>query len=87
LNDIQLISSGVSQVLYDEYSPGGNLYYFKSSTEDTAWEEIIADDLKEQDKQISQPNPDDYSFIFGYSYKYRKAVTAYQDKVNRDELR
>lgn len=87
LSDVIVISTGVTQVLYEEFAPGGNLYYFKSSPDSTAWEEIISDDLKAQDEQITQPNPDDFNFIFGYSYPYRKAVTAYQAKVYRDELR
>lgn len=87
LSDIKVVSTGVTQVLYEKFVPGGNLYFFKSNPANTAWEEIITDDLKEQDEQIAQPNTDDYTFIFGYSYQYRKDVTVYQEKVNRDELR
>ena len=83
----KLISGGVSAVLYDRYTVGGNLYYFKTTDESTGWEEIIPDDLKLQDEQITQPNPNDYKLIFGYNYNYRKALTEYQAKTQRDELR
>lgn len=87
LEDIKVISSGVTQVLYEKFVPGGNLYFFKSNPANTSWEEVITDDLKEQDEQITQPNADNYPFIFGYSYQYRKDIAAYQEKANRDELR
>jgi hypothetical protein len=87
LGESTLISSAVTDVLYDHYVAGGNLYYFKAGAGIIGWEAVINDDLKEKDEQISQPNPDDYTFIFGYSYQYRKAVTEYQAKIVRDELR
>ena len=83
----KLISGGVSAVLYDRYAVGGFLYYFKTTDESTSWEEIISDDLKLQDEQITQPSPKDNKFIFGYNYNYRKALTDYQAKTQRDELR
>ncbi len=87
LEDIKVVSTGVAQVLYKEFTHGGNLYFFKSNPEKTAWDEIITDDLIKTDEQLSQPNRDDYGSIFGYSYLYNKAVAAYQEKINRDDLR
>lgn len=87
LDEKLLISSNVSDVLYEKYSAGGNLYYFKASVTNINWENVIPDDIKLEDSQITEPNKDDYKFIFGYSYKYRKALIVYNEKLGRDDLR
>ncbi len=82
-----LVSPDVTDVLYDKYVAGGNLYYFKAGKENISWKEIIADDTEIQDSQMMEPEKSDFVFIFGYSYKYRKAIEDYQLKLRRDDLR
>ena len=87
LNEQKLISAGISNVLYKDYTAGGNLYYFKANNAITDWRGIIEDDLAEQDKQIVEPQKSDYLFFFGYSFGYTRAMKQYNLKLSRDELR
>lgn len=83
----KLISADVSDVLYNDYTAGGNLYFFKANKATTDWRGIIEDDLAAQDKLITEPQKSDYLFFFGYSYGYTRAMNLYNSKLSRDELR
>ena len=84
----ETICDNVYMVAFDEYKPGGNLYYFTSSEESVSWSYVIADDFVESDKLITRPNILDYlGGIFGVSSDYSKAYVVYQDKLIRDEIR
>ena len=49
----ELICDNTYSVMYDHYKPGGNLYYFTSSTESVSWTDVISDEYAEmKDCQI-----------------------------------
>ena len=50
-NPVQ-IATMVSSVLYDSYSPGGNLYYFVKKESPAGWRDIIDDDMAQDDELI-----------------------------------
>lgn len=83
----ELICDNVYKVMYDEYSPGGNLYYFSSSKENISWSYIIADGYEESDKAITKPKREDFVSVFGVSAEYNEARRNYEDKLIRDEIR
>ena len=87
LNEPKLISADVTDVLFEKYKAGGNLFYFKGNKEVSNWRKIIEDDLAQQDLLITKPNKDDYFFFFGYSYGYNRDINKYKEKLSRDELR
>ena len=47
----------VSSVLYDSYSPGGNLYYFVKKESPAGWRDIIDDDMAQDDELIKRAEP------------------------------
>ena len=77
----------VSSVLYDSYSPGGNLYYFVKKESPAGWRDIIDDDMAQDDELIKEPNRNDYTFIFGFSIQYQLDMSKYNRKVSRDKIR
>lgn len=83
----ELICDNTYRVLYDEYSPDGNLYYFTSSTENISWSYVIADAYAETDKTITRPKRDNFLSILGISVEYNEKLREYQDKLVRDEIR
>ena len=83
----ELICDNTYDVKYDAYSPGGNLYYFTSSSENISWSYVIADPYAETDKTITRPKRDDFFAILGISAEYNQALSEYQDKLVRDEIR
>lgn len=83
----ELICDNVYKVMYDEYTPGGNLYYFSSSNENISWSYVIADGYEESDKEITKPNREDFVSVFGVSAEYNEARRNYEDKLIRDEIR
>ncbi len=85
-NPVQ-IATMVSDVLYDEYSAGGNLYYLTKKDTPTDWRGIIEDDLEDSDKAFKEPDKSDYTFIFGISIQYRLDMEKYQRKLLRDSIR
>lgn len=76
----------VSSVLYDSYSPGGNLYYFVKKESPAGWRDIIDDDMAQDDELIKEPNRNDYTFIFGFSIQYQLDMSKYNRKVSRDKI-
>ena len=85
-NPVQ-IATMVSSVLYDSYSPGGNLYYFVKKESPASWRDIIDDDMAQDDELIKEPNRNDYTFIFGFSIQYQLDMSKYNRKVLRDKIR
>lgn len=84
----ETICDNAYMVAFDEYKPGGNLYYFTSSEESVSWSYVISDEFAESDKLITKPNALDFlGGIFGMSSDYTTAYVAYQDKLIRDEIR
>lgn len=83
----ELIAQNVSNVMYDHYKSGGNLYYFKTTKQAISWTAVIADEYRETDKNITKPQRTNFFSIFGVSAEYNKALREYQDKQIRDEIR
>ncbi len=82
-----MICDGATNVMYDNYQPGGNLYYFTTSLESVSWSYVISDEFAESDKAMTKPNRLDYWDLFGVTQAYNEAYIAYQDKMIRDEIR
>ncbi len=85
-NPIQ-IATMVSEVMYEDYVAGGNLYYFTKKDTPTDWRGIIEDDAQDSDSLLKEPNKSDYTFIFGISIQYRLDMEKYQKKQLRDAIR
>lgn len=83
----ELICDNVSEVLFDNYKAGGNLYYFTTSEESISWSYVIADNYQESDLNMTRPVRSDYLSFFGISLEYNEALRKYQDKLVRDEIR
>lgn len=83
----ELICDNTYDVLYDSYSPDGNLYYFTTSTENISWSYVIADAYSETDKTLTRPERDSFLSILGISVEYNQKLREYQDKLVRDEIR
>lgn len=83
----ELICDNTYDVLYDSYSPDGNLYYFTTSTENISWSYVIADVYSETDKTLTRPERDSFLSILGISVEYNQKLREYQDKLVRDEIR
>lgn len=83
-----LVSDTVAAVLYDEYLPQSNLYYFSSDSQEVSWSQIISDNYRESDEALERPVRDDYVSVYGGTATgYIEALEAYQDKMIRDEIR
>ena len=83
----QLICDNTYEVMYDNYTGVGNLYYFTSSSENISWSYVIADAYSESDKSVVKPKRTDFLALFGLSEEYNKAFKEYQRKLIRDEIR
>ncbi len=84
----ELISDSVAAVLYDEYLPHSNLYYFSSDSQEVSWSQIISDNYLESDEALERPVREDYVSVYGGTASgYIEALEAYQDKMIRDEIR
>lgn len=83
----EMICDNTYTVMYDDYVPEGNLYYFTSSTESISWSYVIADQYAESDTEIVKPVRDDFFSWLGISEEYNQALKEYQDKLVRDEIR
>lgn len=83
----EMICDNTYYVMYDNYEPGGNLYYFTSSEKSVSWSYVIADQYAETDPAITKPKKDDFFAILGISSEYNEAYKQYQHKLIRDEIR
>ncbi len=83
----EMICDNTYLVMFDDYSAGGNLYYYTSSTESISWSAVISDEYAESDKTVMKPVRDNFFAILGISSEYNEALRKYQDKLVRDEIR
>lgn len=83
----ELICDSVSNVMYDSYKSGGNLYYFTTSNESVSWSYVISDNYAETDMVMTKPKRTDFFSFFGISTEYNEALRKYQDKLVRDKIR
>ncbi len=89
------IFAEVSEVYLNDFSYGGNLYYFTRNKSNINWQDFIADNYYESDLKIQRPVESDYmverGFIFKRqvldSAKYNAALHRYEMKEVRDQLR
>lgn len=83
----EMICDNTYLVMFDDYSAGGNLYYYTSSTESISWTAVISDEYAESDKSVTKPVRDNFLAILGISAEYNEAFKLYQEKLIRDEIR
>ena len=83
----ELICDNTYLVMFDDYSAGGNLYYYTSSSESISWSAVISDEYAESDKTVTKPVRDNFFAFLGISAEYNEALRKYQDKLVRDEIR
>lgn len=83
----ELICDNTFSVMYDEYLPDENLYYFTSSSENISWSYVISDSFADSDKTLTRPKRDNFFSILGISVEYNQKLREYQDKLVRDEIR
>lgn len=83
----EMICDNTYLVMFDDYTAGGNLYYFTSSTESISWTAVISDEYAESDKSVIKPIRDSFLAILGISSEYNYAFKLWQEKLIRDEIR
>lgn len=92
----QLVAEGVASVRFDQYAPGGPLYYLCPSAEQLRWTDLIEDDKKEADAALQEPKITDFiggvldsllNFSEYGSGAYHTALTEYNEKLKRDKIR
>lgn len=89
------ICEDVGEVYLNDYTYGGNLYYFKKNTSNINWQDFITDDYYDSDMKIQKPIESDYMVEKGFIFKRRVLDTAkynaakhqYEMKAVRDQLR
>lgn len=92
----QLVAEGVASVRFDQYIPGGPLYYFCPGAKQLSWTDLIEDDQKDTDAALQEPEISDYiggvldsllNFGDYGSGAYHTALTEYNEKRKRDKIR
>ena len=83
----EMICDNTYLVMFDDYTAGGNLYYYTASSESISWTAVIADEYAESDKSVTKPVREGFLAIFGISSEYNEAFKLYQEKLIRDEIR
>ncbi len=83
----EMICDNTYLVMFDDYTAGGNLYYFTSSAESISWSAVISDEFAESDKSVTKPERESFVEILGISSEYNEAFKLYQEKLIRDEIR
>lgn len=92
----QLVAEGVSLVRFDQYTPGGPLYYLCPGVRQLTWTDLIEDDKKEADAALQEPKLTDFiggvldSLLNFGDYgagAYHTALTEYNEKLKRDKIR
>lgn len=89
------IAENVSEVSLDDYSVGGNLYYFVKNEANLNWTDFIADEYAYDDSVMKEPKEEDYKYTVGFIFKrekfdesaYNKAKQNYDEKLVRDSIR
>lgn len=95
LEEPSQICSDISEIYLNEYTYGGNLYYFKSSNSAVDWHDFVNDPYYENDMTLSRPVEGDYMVEYGFIIKryildksaYNNAVAKYENKLKRDAIR
>lgn len=92
----QLVAEGVAFARFDQYVPGGPLYYLCPGAQQPAWTDLIEDDTKKADAAMQEPKLTDYiggvldSLLNFSDYgagAYQTALTEYNEKLKRDKIR
>lgn len=89
------ISDNVSEVYLDDYTPGGNLYYFVKNEANLNWADFVEDTHLDSDAAAQKPDKGDYLVTVGFIFKrtkldeqaYNRAMAEYDKKLCRDEIR
>ncbi len=89
------ISDNVSEVYLDNYTPGGNLYYFVNNEAKLNWNDFVEDSYFDSDMILSAPVKGSYLKTVGFFFKrtvldeqsYNRAKEDYNKKLLRDEIR
>lgn len=89
------ISENVSEVYLDNYTPGGNLYYFVKNDAKLNWNDFINDPYSDSDAAFKKPDKQDYFVTVGFIFKrtildelsYNRALKNYDKKLIRDKIR
>lgn len=102
--DVYVVSDGAAPVLVckdaDEFYPqnytyGGNLYYFTENKSNVDWHDFIADSYYDSDATTEKPLESDYMKEIGFFFKrkvldtsaYNAAKRRYNEKLLRDDIR
>lgn len=92
----QLVAEGVTHVRFDQYVPGGPLYYLCPGARQLDWTDLIEDDKKADDDALQEPKLNDFiggvldSLLHFGDYgagAYHTALTEYNEKLKRDRIR
>lgn len=89
------ISDNVSEVYLDNYTPGGNLYYFVKNEANFNWNDFVDDPYSDKDASAQKPDKGDYLVTVGFIFKrtkldeqaYNRALAEYNKKLTRDKIR
>ncbi len=90
-----LIAESVSEVYLDDYTVGGNLYYFIKSPSKLNWNDFVDDGYADSDAVMSKPDKGEYLETRGFFFRrtvinedsYEAAMKKYNQKLVRDEIR
>ncbi|MBQ8783831.1 MAG: hypothetical protein IJZ57_08690 [Clostridia bacterium] len=89
------IADNVSEVYLDDYTPGGNLYYFVKNEANLNWNDFVDDPYYDSDSTAQKPDKGDYLVTVGFIFKrtkldeqaYNRAMAEYNKKLTRDKIR
>ncbi len=89
------IAENVSEVYLDDYTPGGNLYYFIKNNANLNWSDFVEDPYQDSDAAMQKPDKGDYLITVGFFFKrtkldeqaYNRAMAEYNKKLTRDKIR
>ncbi|MDR3313478.1 MAG: hypothetical protein LBS96_03365 [Oscillospiraceae bacterium] len=88
---VREIAQNPVEVLFEQYTVGGNLYYLEKGQETAGVSVVLEDPLQSADAQLQEPRREDYWNGLLSSYlgdrAYEQAVREYAAKLERDELR
>lgn len=93
--DPKRICTNVDEAYINDYSVGGNLYYFEKSKALTDWRDFVEDDYYDEDLKITKPEKNDYIYEKGFIFKrmvldstaYGRDLEKYNAKTARDNVR
>lgn len=90
-----VIAKNISEVYLDDYSVGGNLYYFIKNESKLNWNDFVTDEYSYSDSKMEEPRKEDYTYTVGFLFKrekfneseYNQAKQRYDKKLVRDSVR